>query len=201
MRIKVAGFVMTFLLCCAAMTAAADYWPMPNGKIYTYEYPSGDQFTVRYVDNWLVGAGMGLQTSEEFAVDAEGDVLLTEYSRYQAPGIDGDSWWYEPPVKFLDLPLEVGKEWTTVTTTHGYGTGIDFVHYSVESYGSVTVPMGTFEAYVVRETGMFTRLGETYVLNRDLGPISRLSGALLVSITDAVATEGHSWGSIKALFR
>ena len=200
MRVVTAVLAALTLLFAAAVSEAVDFWPMPAGMVYTYQYPSGNQVTVRYATDNLRGYYTEGTFGETFRIDGDGDVTLTDAFRFEYLMELPNFYLYDPPVKFLDLPLEVGKEWSTNTYVPMQTAQRDIIGYRVVSFGSVTVPFGTFDAYEIEESSIWGRRG-TYFVNRELGPIVRPGDARLVSIEAAVPVEETSWGSVKSLFR
>lgn len=187
-------------LMLAGSAAAVDFWPMPAGMVYTYEYPSGEQMTVHYATDCLRGVRPGGVFGETFRIDGDGDVTLTDWYSY-SPDMELPNFYLsDPPVKFLDLPLEVGKEWTTHALVPMVSAFEEIFTYRVISFGPVTVPYGTFDAYEIEEWSIWTRRG-TYFVNRELGPIVRPGEAKLVSVEAEVPVEATSWGNVKSLFR
>jgi hypothetical protein len=56
---------------------------------------------------------------------------------------------FEPPIDYA-WPLQVGKTWASTHTVTLYPSGRTLAltnRYSVESWGDVTVPAGTFKAF------------------------------------------------------
>jgi hypothetical protein len=83
--------------------------------------------------------------------------------------------WFEPPVGYLDFPLYVGKKWTTAYK----GTSNSFQSMAetaveVASYGPVTVPYGTINAFRIRVRGSDRQIGranpyETFWYSPEIG--------------------------------
>lgn len=83
---------------------------------------------------------------------------------------------YDPPID-LPWPLQVGKTWTTQHTVTMYPSGNTMtVTYrgTVESWGTVTVPAGTFKAYKVTWTDSLGEVETRWVSPSDgISPIKR----------------------------
>jgi hypothetical protein len=193
-------------LAMAATVSSADYWPLNDGLVYHYESDTGGRLEVSF--------GWGMReccyshwdtcwTWEYFETDGSGDVLLWSNTHYWQGAIDPDyAWTFNPPVTFLDLPLAVGKTWSTWTLGLRSGYEVIPCHFSFEVVASqtVVVPLGTFEVLVLVETAGCNH-GGTYYLHRQLGPVILPGGYKLVSVAGLVAAESGSWGRLKALYR
>ena len=192
--------------------AAAEYWPMIDGSVYHYVNDSGDALTIS-----INGDEVVLETWDRYSTGQHyygaldrittgpsGDVMLQYYSQGGHLFFEPDFSEFRPDVTFLDLPLEVGKTWVTSTLTDRYGT--NSFQYEVLREDVVTVPMGTFDVFVVRELsglswGYHYSEGD-YYLHRDVGPVVLPGGYRLVSIDGApVPTQSRSVSSVKSLFR
>jgi hypothetical protein len=206
------GIVVGCLLFICAMpfgavASAADYWPTDTRRTYYFAATDGDSasiafrgqyFTISYSRN-------GVPTCEVTRIAepaANGNVLIKYDSGYCAGAIDPDYiWTYDPPVTFIDLPLDVGKVWQQGTTATGYGVQpIGFVH-SVSSSESVTVPYGTFDVVVLEEGSSDSFRTATYHLDKDIGPVMLEGRYKLVGIDYTVRTTTSTWGGIKGHFR
>jgi len=143
-------------------------------------------------------------TWEHFQSEADGDVVLVNYAHYFQGAIDPDYMLtYSPALKFLELPLAVGRSWLTRGVAHGY-VDRNFLHVCyVERAETVTVPYGTFEALVLVESDLFVSVAHsgTYYLVADLGAVILPGGFELVSVDGIVGVESTTWGELKALFR
>ena len=108
---------------------------------------------------------------------------------------------YDPPVQFLDLPLVVGKAWSTSTTAWFWGSlpSATVVTGEVVASELITVPCGTFEVMKVVITCDYCSYSGTYYLHRSIGPVALRGGFQLISTT--VPTEVSSWGRVKALYK
>ena len=141
-------------------------------------------------------------TGLTYGIDDTGDILIHEWTAYAEFYSEPELWWWDPPFVLLDFPLEVGKSWTTETTTHSqWGQSLDeTVHVDVVSASQAHVPGGTFEVFEIRMTSFI--LEKTYWLHRDLGPVKIEPGGWeLVYWTGIVPDEAKSWGEVKTLFR
>ena len=155
-------------------SSAADYWPMTDGTVYHYENKRGFELTVSYTGNsrhWTY-PGSTQSNSEEFTVDGSGNVILSSFSTMTSGAVDPDHWTFNPGVRFLDFPLFVGKTWSTATTALGHSPeNLEFI-YTVESEEPATVPMGTYQVFVVSEIEVMGLVREqTYYLDQEIGPV------------------------------
>jgi hypothetical protein len=147
-----------------------------------------------------------------FQVNGEGDVTMAISDFYCPGGIDPDDLWqYDPPAIFLDLPLAVGKSWTVANgSVYGYGYPCSKPSsYEIVGEEQVTVPAGTFDTFVLRETNGIGQ--RTYYLDRVLGPVRitefcqgqySLGGTLsLVGVEGPTSARPNTWGALKMLYR
>lgn len=197
------GFALALAACPAV---AVEWFPSEPGLTFTYENEIAptviggngtDFWRAVSMDRWPY-----LGFVERFRVDAAGDVLCT------GTGASGtgliDEYHYDPPLLYLDLPLEVGKSWTShaqLWPSYGEGPNIVTLTGRVAASGPATVPAGTFEVVVVelilsgQDYGAAPRTGYL-LLHRQLGPVQGL-----VSWTGVVSTPPLTWGSLKAMWR
>ena len=193
------------VLFAAGAVWAQEYWPI--GDAVSYHYEVGGQvldvsFSAGMRECYYPAQEETCMTWEGFAVGEGGDVLLSSNMNYCSGAIDPDYMWtFSPPATFLDLPLFVGKTWSTSTTASGYGSYPCVLSFEVLRQEVVTVPLGTFEVMVVYQTPSICHEGGTYYVHRQLGPVILPGGFRLVSANGIVATERLTWGGLKALFR
>jgi hypothetical protein len=180
-----------------ATARAADYWPIEHGVTWNYGESSDSLYPIQMGVSdgviWLSEPNPYALTTSYFRVNADGDIEATRWVNFYEYGFQGAS--FDPPLLFLDLPLEVGKTWETVNSTGG-------LRGAVLREEVVTVPAGTFQVMVVRITdvlngGLF--VGD-YYLDRNIGNVKH-NGVGLFSVSGTIAGESQSWGSLKALFR
>lgn len=139
---------------------------------------------------------------EYFREDPAGDVLCTG----TGAGATGmiDVYTYDPPLLYLDFPLETGKTWSSqaaLQPDYGGTPSIVTLTGRVIGNGSATVPAGTFEVVAVELvlTGQDYGAGPAtgvLLLHHQLGPVGGL-----VSWTGVVGTEPLAWGTLKAAWR
>lgn len=221
-----AAFLAT--LACSSVPAA-DYFPLRQDATWSYALDYGGERTVTVVGKADV---LGVQTFEVvqvltgadaqtfhdyWTIDAEGDLRLhrawNETYPYDVV--------YDPPILFLDAPLEAGKSWST--STDAGGAALTFA-CSVDALLPVSVPAGTFPCFAVSST--VTTDGKAAATHDVLGrrldaadkaaPLRYYSdGVGLVKETDSVPGTSHrltswslptalteaTWGRIKSLFR
>lgn len=209
-------------LFVASSAAAADYWPMPQDKTYHYANAEGDSLWISYgaggyVENRFYD-GSYTWVWEWYSQDGNGDILLVENMIYEQGAIDPHyDFHYDPDPMFLDLPLTVGKTWSTVTEACAYSCCDVTFAYEVTDQQAVTVPAGTFTTMVVLETNseLCGDHENTWYLDQLLGPVMIQAGGQyrgwrphglykLVSISGPigpVAVEAVSWGKIKSMYR
>jgi hypothetical protein len=118
---------------------------------------------------------------------------------------DPDITTYDAPLKYLDFPLETGRQWSSSAGIIPWDPQATPVQVTLagEVIGpeTCTVPAGVFDVIVVRLT--LTCADEpwrdwtrTLWLHHQLGPVNDL-----VSWTGVVGTGPISWGSLKATWR
>ncbi len=181
---------------------AAEYWPLQDGLIWTYsgspgysvEMHSYGQSNCRIYD-W--GSGF---VSLDFSESESGDVVVESWGYWSEGGVCGtpDIREFDPPLTYLDLPLEVGKSWFSVS-------GGSVLVGEVLRAETITVTAGTFDAVVVRLVAIMPEdwplAEEELYLAPAVGQIMH-NGNMLASFSGAtVSAERNTWGAVKALFR
>ncbi|MBK7673158.1 MAG: hypothetical protein IPJ24_17495 [bacterium] len=201
MRAK-ARIPLTATCLCALLLSsaglAADYWPIAPGITWNYGTSASSTYPVQMgvsdTSFWLVEPSLFLSPLSRFVVNGDGDIEAKSWTYFHEYGIRYAI--FDPPLLFLDFPLDVGKTWETVNATGG-------LRGEVLREETVTVPAGTFQTKVVRITdilngGLF--VGDFY-LDRNIGNVKH-RGVGLFSFSGPTAAESQqSWGSVKALFR
>lgn len=194
---------------------AAEYWPYPKDKTYHYMNANGETMVANWVASgtyveliasWYGSTGALSGTSRaSFAIDSNGDVFLNGCTQLTAGGDISELESYEPPIKFLDLPIvDIGQAWQSLTRVSTIGPGYWCVWLGYfERPEMVTVPYGTFETLVVTQSdcvGASCYRG-TYYLHRELGAVVLPGGYELVGIDSSVTVENSTWGALKSLYR
>lgn len=183
--------------------SAADYWPMQHGLIWRYGSgsPTDFEFTMTCADSACVRGytqAYGDHTASRFSAfhtTAGGDIALTGRWSWETGGLDPDVRYFDPPLLFLDLPLEVGKQWFS-------GSGGAILIGLVTGESTVVTPAGTYDVFVVELDDVFdhTELGGTYYLERSIGPVKYMSHGLSY-FNGTVGTASLTWGGLKAMYR
>jgi hypothetical protein len=199
------------LILISSPVSAVDYWPHPAGAIYTYQNAGGAVLEVTYGSSGTRIShyqGPGYILTEQFAEDANGDVVLTFVSGYAEGAIDPDYFRdLGAAFVFLDSPLTLGKTWTSlVNTTCCYDACAVSLSATVTGGNQVTVPAGTFTVVEVAFTNTTPLCvpdlpSGTMALEKSLGPVVLPGGYELVSVTGVVGVQRESWGSLKSLYR
>jgi hypothetical protein len=152
-----------------------------------------------------------------WSVSEEGDLLLWGFDRT----LEGIGFLYDPPVAWVDAPLEPGKEWTQDFSIYslqdGSYVGEGRYVFHVRSAGDVEVPHGTYYAYEVEATGSMewdqplslsacglrnVTVRTTDWWSEGIGRIRYDSGPESYLLTDFIRptpVRETSWGRIKAL--
>ena len=188
---------------------AVDYFPSEAGPSFVY-YGG-----VEVVINDGLGSDFArircpdcrISSSQGFRIDSDGDVLQTSVGSFFSDG----SWLYqrrfEPPLLYLDLPLEPAKSWVSTAEVWGldgeYEGLVDLFMYARREK-NVDVPAGNFDVF---EVEMYYRyrdlpaasMQRTLWMQKQLGPINENN--VLMSWTGVVSNSSVSWGSIKAIYR
>lgn len=198
------------LLAAAADPAAAVPWfPSDPGPTFTYSFgtvvisdggPPAD-----FHRGWCMeGAPWGCEV-RTFRVDDDGDILYLSMG-YSAPAMpDPDVKTYDAPLKYLDFPLETGRQWSSSAGIVPWDPQEPPVPVTlfgaVLGPATVTVPAGTFD--VIKVVLVFICADQPWRnwttelwLNHSLGPVNDL-----VSWTGVVDVGSVSWGSLKAGYR
>lgn len=213
--------LMTLPFTCLFLFSSApgaDYWPTPEGKTYHYANVEGDSLWISYgaggyVENRFYDGSRYCWLWEWYSQDGNGDILFLENMLYCQGWIDHDyDWRYDPDVLFLDLPLTIGKTWSTVTEACAYNCCDVTFNYEVTGQQVVTVPAGTFTTMVIAETNdeYCGNHQNTWYLDQTIGPVMietseyRLAGLYkLVSISGPIGpvpVQLTSWGRIKSMY-
>jgi hypothetical protein len=220
-----------------AWSGTGTYFPLATGNFWMYRTPDGHE------DSQLVIGPASFEGIETIAVEFDPDHENAGLRNYWTETPDGDLlFWgfyrsvedvgvrYDPPIAFLDAPLEVGRTWqatTTPTYLPKQREGEPFVlEFAVHSYGPRTVPAGTFDAWEIGyeasedQAEIATSL-ELDVTGRRLSHGTRGSGAgdwwtlgigriaqglgsyryELVSFELPTPVSAASWGRVKRLYR
>ena len=184
-------------LLVAGTATAAPWWPSSPGATFTY------------LDRTVVLTGTPTAFSrivaratdtfaEDYAVDKNGDVVTHGWQNEAGTLFE----FYDPPLVWLDLPLAVGRSWSSETNiTHPEHGGDHVVEGMVTGADIVIAPAGSFEVMMVEWT--FTPVHATHapwtlvhVVHRQLGPVDGL-----VSWTGIVDERATAWGDLKAAWR
>jgi len=181
---------------------ATEYWPLQDGLVWTYSGSPGysvemNSFGQSYSRIYDWGSGF---VSLGFSESESGDVVVESWGYWSEGGFCGtpDTREFNPPLTYLDLPLEVGKSWTSVS-------GGSVLVGEVLRAETITVAAGTFEAVVVRHVAIMPEdwplAEEELYLAPAIGQIMH-DGNMLVSFSGAtVSVERNTWGAVKALYR
>ncbi len=153
--------VLTMLSLVAGLGAGApagayDYFPLEIGTVWYYRNDLGEADLVSIVrEEELLGAMtrvrlcQGSQIIENYwSVDTGGHVYLHGGRNFTYPFELA----YLPPLRMVDAPLYVGKEWVTENVRlydfQGHYQGEEFDYpLQVYSEGDLVVPAGTFHTY------------------------------------------------------
>jgi hypothetical protein len=208
-RFAITALLMIGMAAAPGTLRAVPWFPSEAGPTFTFTYGTvviGDGPTPSAFSRSLCmgGAPWGCE-SQVFQVDTEGDV------EYLSLGISGpampdpDITTYDAPLKYLDFPLETGRQWSSSAGIIPWDPQATPVQVTLagEVIGpeTCTAPAGVFDVIVVRLT--LTSADEpwrnwtrTLWLHHQLGPVNDL-----VSWTGVVGTGPISWGSLKATWR
>ena len=113
---------VVFLYCNVSF--AGSYWPTETQSTYLYMNESGDVLEVAYGNSGdRVSRFLGPQVArvtERYYEDEAGNVFLSFSELYFEGAIDPEySYGFVDAHKFVDLPLNTGKTWTSCTTASG----------------------------------------------------------------------------------
>lgn len=201
---RAAALVLVFISIGIGAAYGVEYFPSESGP--TFVYGSG-------LDVVIDGSPAAFSRVscpscwvwwwDSFRVNSNGDVEQTSFGSYAWSGTESDDHIFDPPLLYLDFPLETGKSWVSSALERVYFADSD----SLTLFGSVIgeqiidVPAGQFEVYEVslyyRYQNDHTRDNwKTLYLHRQLGPVGDLT-----SWTGVVPTETSTWGGVKALYR
>lgn len=193
-----------FVAGIAGGATGGEYWPSLtdseliydtgiNVAIEAYWQPGYFQYR-EYSNSYFV--------SNVFSEGEDGDIYVHGGDSYYEGGFDVDMWGTYAPVKFLDLPLYVGKSWAIdYFEDLGWRTWSCSVEGSVIESGVLETNLGELEYFIVSIQGISGYVDGVYYLNQVYGPIVLPNGASIVGATGTVPTASQSWGSVKLLYR
>jgi hypothetical protein len=153
-----------FVLCAAVLgpscgpARADDFLPLAVGNFWEYVDEDGDveiQVVVGTAEIW--GTEVHVVEFQESPVDEglldfwtsgpDGNVCLWGFWRDDA----GWGLLYDPPVRFVDAPLSLGKEWENTFDAYGLPdtllVGTSHLSLVVTEEGDLTVPAGVFHSF------------------------------------------------------
>ena len=222
---------MACLIAAAAGSAGAQPFPLNETMEWIYEVTLQNATETTVVHFSGIASIGGLPTHvrifsggsddglrQYWSEDVDGDILLHGWA------IDGLAVQHEPPIRWVDVPLTLGKTWES-TTQSTFGTLV--TAFEVVALGPVTVPAGTFDCATVAYTvtgpmalkaaayGLTGRrsdamaagsgTGNTESYADGIGVVESVFGASrtdrLVSVSDVVAIREKTWTAVKALYR
>lgn len=222
---------LIFSVTMAGTAIAQEYLPLEPGNFWSYRDAAGLEemqvvtgqvpifdghpYAIEYTKS---PDNLGLVNY--WSTEPDGDVLLWGYFR------DGWGYVYQPPVRVLDAPLNVGKTWSTTTLFYTLPDTVPYQSFDAgyTAYGEpvLTVPAGEFPSFGIGPSdpaakadlqGRYTLWG-TVISDKNTGAeiwYSQGVGAVqysydhlfqLVTYTDhPVDVQISAWGSVKALYR
>lgn len=223
------------LLLIQPAAADAPYFPLTQSFVWDYVGPKGASLHTQ-VDGTQSVLGEVTTVRRSYAITAEGNDSFENYWTD-----DGEDVWlngarsylggftiaYEPPIRWIDAPLFVGKTWSTEVRSYlndleGTGTPGEPFTYGLEVVASevITVPAGTFAAYGIAAVAPTPRSGwdafgrrtnagrgeqwvDWYAVG--VGSIRHIGSYItpfdLVSYGLPVPIEVVSWSNVKAFFQ
>ena len=194
MRIGIPA-ICTISLMLASSAAGLDHLPFTEGVIHEYErIPQNlGTYTVYFSGTAdIEGTSTHVQRYDDgqqlfWTETAEGDKLLHGTAfRDEMPLT------FSPPILEIDEPLFVGKIWEVESQD---SDSLAFhIRFEVTTFGDVTVPAGTFQAFTIRETVEFPEGAEADKARRLLAAIRGSS-----EITQQVSNRSYADGIGKIL--
>lgn len=166
----------TIALSFAALPAAAQTNPgqfvsAPQGTVTEYQRVSSGSYgtyegPVRWVQGMREWNGRMLvsATSERHGIqlmDPQTHGVVAQLSSAGQPGYT-----FNPDIRW-QLPLEVGKTWTSTheMTQHAAGRVVPVTFtFTVDAYEDVTVPAGTFKAFKVSSRNSFGEVEQVWTV-------------------------------------
>ena len=210
--------------------AQESYLPLAEGNTWSYLGLGGErestvisgQTEIFGYDVWVMeyfDSDHNEELENYWTSDETGDVYLWGAWR-------GWGQVYDPPIKMVDAPLEVGKTWSTTFDRYSL-PDLEFVrtetiHFEVQEAGVIAVPAGDFEAFNIIDAGdggveyagaVYNVLGERLQPNQrvvdswwslGVGEIQYVSSdtyQLTSFEVGPVATEHRTWSGVKVLFQ
>ena len=223
------ALILTVTLAGAAV--AQDYLPLDPGNFWSYRNDAGleelrivvDQVPIFDGNPYAVVYTVSPQNQglvNYWSTEPDGDVMLWGFYR--------GSWGYlyDPPIRMLDAPLNVGKSWATDTQVYILPDTIPdqlFVaEFTAYENPVLTVPAGEFPTFGIGPAdpaakaairGRYTLWG-TVITDKEtnanswyslgVGEVQYDTGRVyrLETYTDhPVSVETATWGAVKALYR
>lgn len=162
--IPIVAGVLASVAAADAYAVPANYLPLEIGRTWFYDGDEGtDQITTIESPVSIQGVLTTARLQENSGANEdmfrnfwtrneEGDLFLHAAQNLGA----GLAWRYEPPILYLDAPLEVGKTWTTrFNACEDIGAGpcteALAITFLVTAEGAITVTAGTFSTFEVQE--------------------------------------------------
>ena len=218
-------------LTMAGTAIAEEFLPLEPGNFWSYRDAAGleelqvvtgqvpifdaNPFAIEYTDS---PENQGL--INYWSTEPDGDILLWGFF------VDGWGYVYQPPIRMLDAPLNIGKSWSTTTLFHTLPDTLPYqtfeAAFTAYEEPVLTVPAGEFTCWGIGPSdpatkaahqGRYTLWG-TVVSDKNAGPDTWYSpgvgvvqygvGSLLKleTYTDhPVGVQISSWGAVKALYR
>lgn len=190
------------MLALGAARASGDFFPIIDGHEWRYEvedwYPELEHYSAAFdgveevnghLTHVLRSTHDGYVQENYWSQDGSGDVFEHFHQ-------------FDVPIRMLDVPLFVGKTWSTTVQT---ASGPVVFLSRVESFGPVTVPAGTFDCFLIARfsDGIFYA-AEYYAEN--IGLVTRAvhdpwSVERLMTLPGPVAVEPTTWSQVRQLYR
>lgn len=198
-----------WLAAAAGPVGAVPWFPSDPGSTFTYSWGTvviGDGGPpADFSRGWCTDSAPWVCKGQMFRVDDDGDILYLSRGTSSPAMPDPDITTFDAPLKYLDFPLETGRQWTSsagIVPWDPLAPPVPVTLFGgVVGPATVTVPAGTFD--VIKVVLVFTcadqpsRNWTTELwLNHSLGPVNDL-----VSWTGVVDVGSISWGSLKATYR
>jgi hypothetical protein len=197
------SWIAAAALAVCVTSARGDYFPIVDGHEWQYEEEDWSPGTEHYA---MVFDGTAVVNGELTHRLRQVGGLYDGYETYWSRDASGDVYWHSPdfdaPVLYLDMPLFVGKVWSTTVQA---SWGAHARRFRVEGQGSVSVPAGTFECFhIALWSDDIYFATESYAENIGLvqkGEHDPYRLARLASLPGPVAVESTTWSGVRQMYR
>ena len=153
----------------------------PTGQWFSSNFPGASYTTPLSHSSTLIGVFQGTPSSL---------VMLGVAS--PASGLTQTELSYAPPAEFIAVPMKMGSTWSTTSNVTGQADGVFSDYYeeyssTVDAYGTIKVPYGTFNVLRVQTT-LTRTVGVLVTLTQSLAWVAECFGPVASATSQADET-------------